>query len=80
MKLVIQILIGVAGYLVWAAMAYFDPTQRPDFLKFNIAMAVGTIGLVLRDMQQPAAVPPPAPAALPPAPIAPPAPTVIQKD
>lgn len=53
MKLAIQILIGLAGYLVWAAMAYADPTQRPDFLKFNIAMAMGTIGLVLRDMKSP---------------------------
>ncbi len=52
----IQIAIGIVGYLVWALMAYADPAQRPDFLKFNIAMAVGTIGLVLRDMQQP---PPP---------------------
>jgi hypothetical protein len=53
MKMCIQISIGIVGYLVWALMAYNDPTQRPDFLKFNIAMAVGTIGLVLRDMQQP---------------------------
>lgn len=52
-KLALQILIGLIGYGVWAFMAYCDPTQRPDFLKFNVAMAVGTIGLVLRDMQQP---------------------------
>jgi hypothetical protein len=48
----IKIVIGVTGYAVWALMAYNDPAQRPDFLKFNIAMAVGTIGLVVRDMQQ----------------------------
>lgn len=57
LKLIIQILIGVVGYGVWAFMAYCDPAQRPDFLKFNIAMAVGTIGLVLRDMKSPAADP-----------------------
>jgi len=50
-KTVIQILIGVAGYVTWAVMAWFDPAIRPDFLKFNVAMAIGTIGLVLRDMR-----------------------------
>jgi len=55
--LAIKILIGITGYLVWAGMAYMDPTLRPDFLKFNIAMAVGTIGLVLRDMQNSAPQP-----------------------
>jgi hypothetical protein len=54
LRTVIQILIGVVGYVVWAAMAYFDPSQRADFLHFNVAMAVGTIGLVLRDMKTPA--------------------------
>jgi short-subunit dehydrogenase len=54
LKLAIQILIGAVGYSVWAAMAYFDPAQRADFLHFNVAMAVGTIGLVLRDMKTPA--------------------------
>jgi hypothetical protein len=60
LKIVVQILIGMLGYGVWAAMAYADPTLRTDFLKFNIGMAVGTIGLVLRDMNAPAApvVPP----------------------
>lgn len=45
-----KVIIGVTGYAVWATMAYYDPTQRPDFLRFNIAMAVGTIGLAVRDM------------------------------
>jgi hypothetical protein len=54
LRTVIQILIGTIGYSVWAFMAYADPTQRPDFLHFNVAMAVGTIGLVLRDMKNPA--------------------------
>ena len=44
-------LIGITGYAVWALFAYTDPSQRPDFLRFNIAMVMGTIGLVLRDMQ-----------------------------
>lgn len=52
-KLALQIAIGLLGYGVWAFMAYCDPAQRSDFLHFNIGMAVGTIGLVLRDMQQP---------------------------
>lgn len=52
-KIIIQLLIGCTGYLVWALIAYYDPTQRPDFLKFNILMATGTIGLVLRDMASP---------------------------
>jgi len=46
-----KVIIGCTGYGVWAAFAWFDPTQRPDFLRFNIAMAVGTIGLAVRDMQ-----------------------------
>ena len=54
LKTAIQVLIGVVGYGVWALMAYYDPAQRADFLKFNIAMATGTIMLVLRDMQAPA--------------------------
>lgn len=56
---IIKILIGVIGYLVWAFMAYVDPAQRPDFLKFNIFMAGGTIGLVLREMGAPAQPAPP---------------------
>ncbi|MDB5777628.1 MAG: hypothetical protein JWP38_3761 [Herbaspirillum sp.] len=59
LKLAIQIAIGLAGYCVWGAMAYVDPTQRPEFLKFNVLMCVGTIGLVLRDMQSPPPPPPP---------------------
>lgn len=50
-KLIFQTIIGAAGYIAWAVMAYLDPTLRSDFLRFNIAMAVGTIGLVLRDMR-----------------------------
>ncbi len=52
-KIIIQLLIGCTGYLVWALIAYYDPAQRSDFLKFNILMATGTIGLVLRDMASP---------------------------
>lgn len=47
----LQILIGVVGYSVWALMAYLDPSVRANFLNFNISMAVGTVGLVLRDMK-----------------------------
>lgn len=61
LRTVIQILIGAVGYGVWAAMAYCDPSQRADFLHFNVAMAVGTIGLVLRDMKNPADAGPAAP-------------------
>lgn len=64
LKILILTVIGVVGYGVWAAMAYFDPTQRPDFLKFNIFMCGGTIGLVLRDMQSPPSPPPPPPPAV----------------
>jgi hypothetical protein len=60
LKSLILIVIGIAGYGVWAAMAYFDVTLRPDFLKLNMAMVGGTIGLVLRDMQSPPPPPPPA--------------------
>lgn len=42
--------VGVIGYLVWALFAYFDPSTRPDFLKFNIGCVVGVVGLILRDM------------------------------
>ncbi|HEX7642039.1 MAG TPA: hypothetical protein VF472_07475 [Burkholderiaceae bacterium] len=54
----IRIAVGTVGYSAWACMAFFDRSLLPDFLKFNIAMAVGTIGLALRDM--PPAVPVPA--------------------
>jgi hypothetical protein len=50
-KVIFQTIIGAAGYIGWAVMAFLDPTLRADFLHFNIAMAVGTIGLVLRDMK-----------------------------
>jgi hypothetical protein len=53
LKIISQLAIGIIGYGVWAFMAYADPAQRADFLKFNIVMATGTIGLVLRDMQSP---------------------------
>lgn len=46
----LKILIGFAGYTVWGAMAWIDPSLRPDFLHLNEAMVFGTIGLVLRDM------------------------------
>lgn len=49
----IKLAIGIAGYVAWAIMAFIDPTLRTDFLRFNIAMAMGTIGLVLRDMAPP---------------------------
>ena len=79
MRLALKILVGVTGYGVWAFMAWADPSQRPDFLKFNIALATGTVGLVLRDMPsapaptQPAAptgylVPPGPPFTYPPTP------------
>jgi hypothetical protein len=50
MKTALQILIGTTGYIVWGVFAYIDPMQRVAFLNTNIAMALGTIGLVLRDM------------------------------
>lgn len=50
-SVLIKIAIGICGYSVWAMMAYYDPTLRATFLNFNILMATGTIGLVLRDMQ-----------------------------
>lgn len=58
LKTAIQIVIGLAGYIAWAIMVFLDPTLRPDFLHFNIAMAMGTIGLVLRDMQPSTPKPP----------------------
>lgn len=50
-KTILQALVGATGYIAWAVMAFLDPALRADFLHFNIAMAVGTIGLVLRDMK-----------------------------
>ena len=75
-KLASLFLVGLAGYAVWALMAYYDPSRRGSFLTFNITMATGVIGLVLRDMPSdpPAAAPVPAPAPVPtpvPAPVAP---------
>lgn len=31
-------------------MAYFDPSLRPDYLKFIVGIVVGIAGLVLREM------------------------------
>lgn len=59
LNIAIKIAIGLAGYIAWAIMAFLDVTLRADFLHFNIAMAMGTIGLVLRDMQPPAQLPAP---------------------
>lgn len=56
-KLLLQILIAVVGYCMWGYIAWCDPAARPDFLKFNIAMTVGTIGLALRDMRADASEP-----------------------
>lgn len=53
MKFLALLIIGTIGYCTWAIMAYFDPSQRHDFLSFNIVMATGTIGVVVRDMQSP---------------------------
>ncbi len=58
---VIPIILGTVSYIVWAVMAYFDPTQRADFLKLNVVIVSGTIGLKLRDMQSPPPPPPPVP-------------------
>lgn len=54
-----KVVIGLTGYGVWGLFAYYDPAQRADFLRFNIAMAVGTIGLAVRDMQPPGTPAPP---------------------
>lgn len=51
LKLALQILVGLTGYGVWGVMAYYDPSLRADFLKLNVAMVTGTIGLLLRDMR-----------------------------
>lgn len=59
-KLILHVLIGFVGYVVWALMAFFDPTLRHDFLVFNIGMATGTIGLALRDMKAASDAPQPA--------------------
>nr|WP_315400074.1 hypothetical protein [uncultured Duganella sp.] len=58
-KLILHVLIGFVGYMVWALMAFFDATLRHDFLVFNIGMATGTIGLALRDMKVAADAQPP---------------------
>jgi hypothetical protein len=50
LKTKLQILLGIVSYAVWAFMAYADPSLRADFLKFNVVIATGTIGLALRDM------------------------------
>jgi hypothetical protein len=60
LRTIILIAMGIVAYIVWAFMAWFDPSQRTDFLHFNIAIVTGIVGLVLRDMGTPGA-PPPAP-------------------
>jgi len=67
-------LIGVVAYVVLAIVAILDPAQRPAFINFNWTMALGTIGLALRDMPPP----PPPPAVVVQSVIAPTAPAVAQ--
>ena len=59
-KIIAMIGMGGIAYLVWAFMAWQDPSQRPDFLKANIAIFTGIVGLALRDMQNPTDPTPPA--------------------
>lgn len=49
----IKISIAIVGYSVWGAMAYFDASQRAEFLHFTMGAVVGTVGLALRDMPTP---------------------------
>lgn len=51
LKIIVLFLLGSVGYLVWAVMAYFDPSQRGAFLTYNISLVTGVIGLALRDMR-----------------------------
>jgi len=47
-----QIAIATVGYVAWGAIAIFvDRTQLGGFLHLNMAMAGGTILIVVRDMQ-----------------------------
>jgi len=50
-KKTITIAAGLVGYVAWAVIAYYDPSQRPDFLKFNIGLATGAVALAVRDLQ-----------------------------
>lgn len=51
LKTILQIVVGAVSYSAWGVFAFFDPSVRPDFLHFNVGIAMGVIGLVLRDMQ-----------------------------
>lgn len=62
-KLPVLILMGVVGYSAYGLIAYFvDRSQMGGFLALNISMVTGTIGLALRDMQNPRETPPTPPA------------------
>jgi len=51
-KTACQIAIATVGYVAWGAIAIFvDRTQLGGFLHLNMAMAGGTILIVVRDMQ-----------------------------
>jgi len=43
--------IGLIGYVVWAVLAYVDPTQRTEFLHFTILAVTTSAAIVIRDMQ-----------------------------
>lgn len=49
-RLKIQIAMGVTGFLIWSGMAYFDPANRADYLKFIVSVVIGIAALALRDM------------------------------
>ncbi len=53
LKTIVLILMGVTGFCIWSAMAYYDPTLRSDYLKFIILIVGGVTGLVLRDLPPP---------------------------
>lgn len=50
LKTIVLILMGVTGFGIWSAMAYFDASLRADYLKFIILIVGGVTGLILRDL------------------------------
>ena len=45
--------VGFLAFCIWSAMAYNDPTLRPDYLKLIMATVATIVAVVLRDLPPP---------------------------
>lgn len=52
-KTVILAFVGFLAFCIWSAMAYNDPSLRPDYLKLIMLTVTTIVAVVLRDLPPP---------------------------